>query len=256
MDSASQVFEAGRIEKISKIMPNFSKVAQVGDTVLMGLEGDPAMPSFPDGRPTGTIVDVKSQGDDRIVTIDYSDGTRRTSSSFTIAPQEVWEFSDESFTNVLERERRQQEMAMRKEQAEQERQQRMYRAEESQYKAVDQDLHAQIAELRSELEAERQLTRNFHNTYIASLHELANDVCKLADKSGSMAQFCTTFNSEYNRMVSRSEDGVYRGTARDDEDDEQQEDDEQDSDDEQNFGMSDAESLSADEDFNGQSDYF
>ena len=261
MDTTSQIFDPSRIEKISKIMPNFSKVARVGDTVLMGLDGDPAFP-YPNGnRVTGQITDVQNINGDNHVTIQCSDGNVKTVNSFTIAPGEVWEFSDESFASVLERERREQEMTMRaNSEVMMGEEKRMNRAEESQYKAIDHDLQTQIAELRAELESERQLTRNFHNTYIASLHELANDVCKIADKSGTMAQFCNTFNTEYSRMVSRAENGVYRGTTNDDDDEQQQQQEEEEEedefeDDEEELG-SDVESLSADEDFNGQSDYF
>ena len=265
MASSSQVFDASRIDKISKIMPNFTKVAQVGDTVLMGLEGDPVFPYSNGSRPTAKIVDVSNDADPT-VTLSLDDGSQKVVSSYTIAPNEVFEFTDETFANVLERERKQQEDMMREQQAiqlkqqeqeQEQEQQELNRAESSTYRSTS-SLETQIASLRAELDAERQLTRNFHNTYIASLHELANDVCKL-DVSGNLAQFCRTFNDEYSRMQSRAEHGVYRGSTNkaryEEEEEELEQEQEEEYDEEEQFGFSE-DSLSADEGFDGQSDYF
>lgn len=230
----SAVFAPERIEKISKIMPQFSKVAQVGDMVLMGLEGDPAFPFKEDSRPSATVTKVSQTEDgNNTVTLELSDGNIKEVSSYTIAPGDVWEFSDESFANVMERERKMQEEKMRAEDA--------ARAEESAYRGTN-DLEKQINELRAELEAERQLTRNFHNTYIASLHELANDVCAL-DPSGKGCQFCRTFNAEYTKMQSRGEKSLYRGSDKESAEEKYTSDD-------------DAESLSDHEKNDLESDYF
>ena len=67
-------------------------------------------------------------------------------------------------------------------------------------------LQNEIASLRSELQAERERTRDFHNTYIQSLFEVANDI-KSLDKNGS-CKFCNTFKDEYIKMQSRSETTV------------------------------------------------
>jgi len=261
MASSSQVFDASRIDKISKIMPNFTKVAQVGDTVLMGLEGDPVFPYSSAPRPSARVVNVSNDADPT-VTLSLNDGSQKVVTSYTIAPNDVFEFTDESFANVLERERKQQEEMMREQQAlhyNQQEQQELSRAESSTYRSTS-SLETQIASLRAELDAERQLTRNFHNTYIASLHELANDVCKL-DVSGNLAQFCRTFNDEYSRMQSRAEHGVYRGSTNraryeeEEEEEAEQEQQEEEYEEEEQFGFSE-DSLSADEGFDGQSDYF
>lgn len=237
----AHVFEASRIDKISKIMPNFSKVAQVGDQVLMGLEGDPAFPYSYGNRPYGTVVEVYDVHGEPTLTLECSDGSRKSVNSYTISPTDVWEFTDQSFSNVLERERVQQE-ALSNNRAESHFSDEKYRG--------GQNLEDQVAQLRAELETERQLTRNFHNTYIASLHELANDVCKL-DTTGNHANFCRTFNDEYKKMQSRGEQSLYRGVRNREDDEEEYEDEEED------FAQHDSEnSLSDLEDFNGQSDYF
>lgn len=189
-------------------MPQFSNVANVGDQVLMGLEGDPAFP-FKGQRPTAVVTKVSNKGGDDVnLTLKLSTGEEKIVNPYTIDPKSVWEFSDDTFTKVMERERAVQAKAMAAEKA---------RAEPAVYRGTPNDMHAQISQLRKELAEERQLTRNFHNTYIASLHELANDVQSL-DTTGKACQFCRTFNSEYKKMQSRGEMSLYRGTGNDDDD--------------------------------------
>ena len=196
----NQVFDPARISKISKIMPQFSKVAAKDDHVLMGLEGDPAYPFSNTTRPTAIVQEVRHSHDGTTVDLKLSDGTIKSINEFTIAPSDVWEYSDKGFEKVMERERE------------------MYRAETAlskdpervEYRGVD-DLREQVTMLRSELDAERQLTRNFHNTYIATLHELASDMCRM-DAGGENAPFCHTFKTEFAKMQSRAEDNLYRGT--------------------------------------------
>ena len=81
------------------------------------------------------------------------------------------------------------------------------RKEEISYRGID-AANAEIQKLRAELQAEKELVRNFHNTYIASLSELASDICKL--DTDHAANFCRTFKAEYEKMVSRPETS-YRG---------------------------------------------
>jgi len=237
----SQVFDPARIEKISRIMPQFSKVAAKGDEVLLGLQGDPAFPFSNKNRPSAIIEEVRQSKNGTMVDLRLDDGSRKSINEFTIAPGDVWEFSDKGFEKVMDRERAQ----YRSEAALNEK-----KIEKVDYRGVE-DLREQVAALRSELQAERQLTRNFHNTYIATLHELANDVCSL-DSKGDGAQFCRTFNSEFTKMQSRAEDGLYRGVTDDGKEGGEEEDDEE----EGEEGES-VESLSdAEEEQNGVSDYF
>lgn len=197
------VYNPDRIEKISKIMPQFNKVARAGDEVLLGLEGDPAFPFKASNRPTATIERVNHTEAGTEVTLKMADGSTRHVSEYSIAPNEVWEYSDAAFASVMERERKANGDRMSASRAEQAISEPAFRG--------DNHLKREVAQLRAELQAERDLTQNFHNTYIASLHELAQDVCKL-DTTGKHANFCRTFNSEYRKMQSRAEEGVYRGT--------------------------------------------
>lgn len=198
-----QVYDQDRVLKIGAIMPKFNQVAQIGDNVLMGLEGDPKFPyTNPNERLSATIKDITRKSTGTEIQLKLSDGTSKTVNEYSIAPADVWEYSDQGFQKVFERERK-------KVQSEN---MRSSRAEATLAEPGSKSLQAQIAQLRSELETERQMTRNFHTTYVASLHELASDVCKL-DTSGKHASFCRTFNEEYDKMQSRGEKSLYRGAG-------------------------------------------
>jgi hypothetical protein len=184
-------------------MPQFAKVAEVGDTVMMGLEGDPANPWVDSAsRPMATIIDKSSQVDGTSVKLRMDDGTERTVNEYSIAPGDVWEFTDDSFAKVMERERAAQARAEEPIVPDS-----AYRGEAS---IVD-ELRREIQNLKAELDSEKRLTRSFQNTYIMTMKELANDVMKL-DTEGNCADFCRTFSSEYDKMQTRAEESIFRGT--------------------------------------------
>ena len=195
------VFDPERLSKISNINASFFNVARVGDEVHMGLQGDPAFPYSDDARPMATIQDVKNVGDNVQIQLGMPDGTTKTVDQYTISPGDVWEFTDASFEKVLHREQ----------------QAHMSRAEaalkaapvDEKYRGVE-SLSSEIDQLRAELNAERELVKSFHNTYIASMSELATDICKL--DTNNEANFCRTFKKEYDTMMHRAE-GKFRGTA-------------------------------------------
>jgi len=226
----SSGFAHDRIDRISKIMPEFCNVAQVGDEVMMGLEGDPSFPFTDSNRLTATISKVDHSDSGPEITLDMSNGRQKTVNQYTIAPGEVFEYTDKSFSDVLDRERTKH-MAVTES-----------RSESPVYRGSDlSELKQEISQLRSELQAERDLTRSFHQTYLAGLKELTNDVCQL-DSSGTACQFCRTFNAEYDKMRARAEEGTYRGTSDVEEEGEEEEDEE--------------DSLSSEEDLMAESDFF
>ena len=105
-------FDVERVNKISQIMPQFSKVANKGDTVLMGLEGDPLFPFKNDEtRPSGVITEIKHRENDSLITLNMNDGTTKEFSSMSLAADQVWEFDDESFQNVMERQKKEMDRA-------------------------------------------------------------------------------------------------------------------------------------------------
>lgn len=195
----SSIYNTERLEKISQIMPQFSKVADVGDTVLFGLEGDPSFPEkYNENRPTGQITSIEAENDDDVlVTVKMSNGNTKKISSTTISPYDVWEFDDGSFQNVMARESRK----------------AAARAEAEEYRGTKEDeasvstLKEEILKLSSELKAEKEYSRNFHNTLIASMQEMANDICKL-DSKNEGAEFCRVFRTEYTKMLNRAEKSV------------------------------------------------
>ena len=201
---SSQVYQQDRIDKISRIMPHFSKVAEVGDRVMMGLEGDPAYP-FGSERPLATVTGVKNNGDDVIVNLRMDNGAEQSVSSMSINPKEVWEFTDDAFQKVMAREQRH---AARAEAA---LAGPIVEPETLPDNRSVSEMQSQIDELKAELRAERDMTRNFHNVYIKTMHELASDVMKL-DRDGDTCQFCKVFDKEYTKMQNRAEDSLYRGT--------------------------------------------
>jgi U3 small nucleolar RNA-associated protein 14 len=233
------------MQKISKIIPEFSRVAQVGDEVMMGLEGDPKYPFHNRDRPMATISHI-TKGDDGIaIELTKNDGTTMLVNEYTQSPSQVWEFSDETFKNVLDREREKQNRA----------EQSLYRGNDRTGSSEISMLRQEVEFLKSSLEDEKTVNRDFHNTYIASLYELSGDICKL-DTTGKCANFCRTFNAEYDKMKARAENGLYRGTSngavnyRNEKDD----DSEEEEDEEDDESLSDVE-FSAKDDM-GQSDYF
>lgn len=187
-----------RLDKVSKIIPQFSKVAMVGDEVMMGLEGDPKFPYNPANRPLATVSHITQGQNGTELTLRKSDGSSLTVNEYTMSPTDVWEFTDKAFSNVLERERAKQ-----------------TRSEQSLYRGSTDDistLRAEVSTLRQELAQEKRTTKDFHTTFLASLYELSGDVCKM-DTSGKHAQFCRTFSTEYDKMKARAEGALYRGVA-------------------------------------------
>lgn len=201
-------YDTERVNKISQIMPQFSKVAAKGDTVLMGLEGDPLFP-FQDmnSRPKAVISGIEHRKNDSLIKLQMHDGTTKEVSSMTLAADQVWEFDDDSFQNVMERQKR--EMDSRAEEKVE-----PYRGIEHE-KDIITELRSEIHYLKRELSIERENSKNFHNTMIASMNEMAGDICKL-DTSGNKTEFCRTLKGEYEKMIaSRSEAQIesnnYRG---------------------------------------------
>ena len=99
-------YDAERVNKISQIMPQFAQVAQVGDIVHLGLEGDPLFPSsFSESRPSATITSIEERANDHLIGMQLQDGSNVKYSSMTLAADQVWEFTDDTFQNVMHRQK-------------------------------------------------------------------------------------------------------------------------------------------------------
>lgn len=213
MDPTS-LYDSDRVKKISVIMPNFAQVAEVGDEVATGLVGDPLYREAT--RFVGNIEKIQQgEGEEKLISIrDSASGQVKTFSSQSIKPNEVWEFTDSGFKNVLERERRAQEMRAESE-LKAENAKKDYRGlfgKSSQDKVID-DLRAELSLLKTKMEEDRKTTQSFNNTVISSMHEMASDICKL-DVTGEKAEFCKIFNTQFDEMKRMRSESSFRGKSR------------------------------------------
>lgn len=208
------LYDSDRVQKISTIMPNFSQVAEPGDVVRMGLKGDPLYNES--AAHLGTIQNVRigDDEDERIVSIMNNEtGVVREFSSSSIKPGELWEFTDDSFKHVLEREQA-------KYRAEQSISSVPILEEESSYRGNDDimSLRSEISHLRSLLNDQEMKQKDFSNVVIQTMREMASDICKM-DPTGKNAGFCRVFDQQYTQMMraeSSISDADYRGTSNDD----------------------------------------
>lgn len=200
----SGLYDHDRLEKISRITPYFSSVAKVGDVVYRGLEGDPEFPvDWQHNRPTATITDITRSSEGIVLTMS-SNGETFQVDEHSIAPKKVWEFTDDTFQNVLARERAEHSLM-----------------QDTSYRGTTQDLYDEIRQLRNDLEAEKSYNRDFHNVYIQSLSEIAKDI--MGVESGTGTNFAKTFDQEYTRM--RAENAMYRGSEEEEEEEDEVSDD-------------------------------
>jgi hypothetical protein len=204
MVASNLIYATDRIQQIAEIMPEFCNVARVGDEIVMGLEGDRAFPFSPTSRPSAVITGISDGSDGKTVSLRMNDGTSKQVNQHTISPAEVFEFTDKSFEKVLQREKDAAMQTYRAEKA----------LEEPRYAGIDelQSLRNELKELSAMMESERQLNRNFHNTYIMTMKQVTDDLMEM-DKEGNKAQFCRTFNREYMKMENRAEEAVFRGSG-------------------------------------------
>lgn len=198
---SSSIYDTDRLTKIAEIMPRFSEHAEVGDEIMFGLEGDPAFPKdFENARPTGSIIRTKNTEHGKAFKVKMSTGKVVSVAPNSFDPQHVWEFTDESFQKVLER-------SMKNSEVEE--------AEEAEAEPVPsyrgsndseiEELRREVQEMRRSFDDEIAESRAFNNTLIATMNEMANDICK----SNADAEFCKVFTSEYRSMIgSENEKGT------------------------------------------------
>jgi hypothetical protein len=200
----TDMYNPERIQKISEIMPRFNAHVQPNDEIMFGLEGDPMFPqSFAGNRPTGVVQKVKNSGgsaENATIRVKMNNGQVKDIPYGSVNPETLWEFTDESFQKVLKRSI-----------------DRNMPEETPEYRgATDlgsvESLRAELNALKGSMDAERAETQNFNNALIATIHEIAGDVCKASTKyrgatdldSGDES-FCSVFNKEYNKMMSNND---------------------------------------------------
>jgi hypothetical protein len=139
-------------------MPEFAKLAEKGDAVYFGLEGDPCFPKMYRGqenrRPEWILESKKHDGDGFYLTFRNGDVTKVVS-SHTIKPDEVFEFTDNAFRGVMQRETEKHKPA------------KTYRNTES----------TEIASLKTEF-------NKFRNAMITAVGEITKDIDDIVKQSG------------------------------------------------------------------------
>lgn len=197
------IYESQRISQLSKIMPAFAQHAEVGDEVMMGIEGDIAFPYSYGDRPQGKITDIRRDESGKSFTITFPNGQKQDVHQSTISPSHVFEFTDSTFNNILTRTQNNYLASARAEE----------RLQEPKYAGVDEmrSLQAQVQELQTQLEAEKKLNRSFHNTYVMTMDQVASDIVRM--DTNAKAEFARIFTKEFKKMQSRAENKIYRGSA-------------------------------------------
>ena len=104
-DEANFFDNPERIEQINSIIPRMAAVAEVGDEVTRGLGGDPMNPWQDDATPpTATVVDVQHDADGTSLTLrDSATGELIAVPKNTVNPLHMFEYTDQSFQNILQR---------------------------------------------------------------------------------------------------------------------------------------------------------
>ena len=152
-------------------------------------------------------MDKEEVNDELHLTLKMSDGSTKRVSSLTISPYDVWEYTDEAFRGVMERETRKQEAINRAEAS--------FRGVEEEKEGGTKRL---LKQLRADIDAGRSNMDSFQNTVITSLQEMAGDIVKI-DKvlgGGNRAEFSTIFRKEYARMDQKQLDPIesaYRASS-------------------------------------------
>lgn len=190
----TQLYDAERLQKIGEIMPRFCQHVQEGDEIAFGLEGDPLFPTeYKEDRPVGIVTKVKSTGDAATLRVQMKNGNVIDIPPHSVDPQRVWEFTDDTFQQVLKRSI---EKNMPSEEPD-------YRGAESAEVNELQSLREEFRNMRETFAREVQESKNFNNTLIATLHEMASDVCRNNENSG----FCSVFSDEYKKMMNSEPKG-------------------------------------------------
>ena len=162
-------------------MPKLSEHVRIGDRITLGLEGDPKFPYSNTTRPIGDVVNVLKQNDGLVdLNVKLSNGDTVRLAAGSIAADQIWEFTEDSFRNVLERSISAQNVSSSNNDI------------ESSYRGSVNESQ-DIVELRKALEIQVQESNDFNQTVVKTLNEMAKDIISM----NPSAKFCSVFASEY-----------------------------------------------------------
>lgn len=100
-----KVFSPDRMSKLMDIVPRFNAYVKEKDVLHMGIIGDSLYPeSFAENRPEATVMSVRSDSDGVELRMrDNQSGEEFIIPKNNATPELLWEFSPNTFENVLQR---------------------------------------------------------------------------------------------------------------------------------------------------------
>ena len=96
--SQEGIYDNERVAHIRDMMPKVMDLAQPNDRIVMGLTGDPLL-SKSARRHEATVVSVNKH----LMNVRMDDGSRRTLDSTSLNPENLFEFTEDSFKDVIRR---------------------------------------------------------------------------------------------------------------------------------------------------------
>lgn len=199
MTSYEDVMNPDRISQLSEIVPKFNEYVKEGDVLLLGMEGDPLYPYDQDNRPEVRVKRIlrDSDGNTEIVGRNMSTGRRVTIPKSNVDPKLLYEFSDDTFQKVIERN-------MNKNSNSSEGLE--YRGSPAPSMNNGYDMEARLANYEQafeEIAKELQETRQFNSNVVKTFKEVSKDVKRL-DQYGD-CKFCDLYLDEYRANLSQSD---------------------------------------------------
>lgn len=183
----TSVFDPERVSRIAEISTKFHSHAQVGDEIVLGIQGDDQMPARyrnGDTRPMGVITNIRNAGrPDSVLTVKLESGPQVKLLPYQLGGDRIWEFSERSWPQVFKRS------------------QQKSRHSEPEYRANSAVDGSEIEALRNQIEAmQTAYQRNsaehndFKNAMIDAISQLTSDIARASPDN---AHFSNVFNSEF-----------------------------------------------------------
>ena len=188
----SELYEQDRVQRLSRIQRSFSSAVRTGDQIEFGLRGDPLFPpDYKSSRPQGRVMRVKGVGTDGAsIRVRLTNGSVVDVMPYTLDPRRVWEFTDDHFQKVVERNN----VASLGTEREDPSYGNAKTVPKSEYDALLQKVEL----LSTRLDKEVRETKNFNGALVASFSEMADEVRKVSKED---TPFCNKFSTEYRSMV-------------------------------------------------------
>lgn len=179
----AKTYEPSRVARLAEISTKFTAHAEVGDEIMLGIEGDDQMPSKYRGgnRPTGVITKIKNAGTtDATLRVKLNSGNTIDLHPYTIDGGRVWEFTDSTWKKVLARNG-------------------LNTHGNAQYRGSGDELVAlqsQITEMSSKFDRKMAEATQFNDALVESIAQITSEIVQ----ANPQAKFSKTFQEEYRGM--------------------------------------------------------